>query len=425
MLLCLHSSNSANDSELALHEFINFFENTTLKSQQDLFPQGNECGYKFPKPVRVKLFNGAILKNLKVDIFTQNNKYHSIFSRTILINTVCYTNHSFGNDFGLHMENVICAKLTGVDYIAPYFMDPYFPFISDHPFFKALPRIELNSMSPKPFMIAKNEVDRKCRSFMFPWNQDIALIHSHTDIVKSYFLKGINSYLDTTSYSERYTILGPYDRRIYRSKSTTANETSGGIIRYPLIPDIAIHFRCSDNTDVGGILPLSAVTEILEGVQRRTDSNISTVYVVSEPPSKAAHGKASELQKSRCRVLRHRLTMHVAQLIPNAVVILLRSQDLFDDLARLTYAKLLICSASTFCLWAAISSNGTAHLPVSKLFMQGQVKDYGPHVHWIQDHPLVYFSPAASDQEIDWTNVLSSFTDGKSEGKKKKSAIPS
>jgi hypothetical protein len=51
---------------------------------------------------------------------------------------------------------------------------------------------------------------------------------------------------------------------------------------------------------------------------------------------------------------------------PDAVVVILRGFDLFEDLARLTYAKTTICSVSTFCLWPAISNDNTVYFPLTK-----------------------------------------------------------
>jgi hypothetical protein len=60
---------------------------------------------------------------------------------------------------------------------------------------------------------------------------------------------------------------------------------------------------------------------------------------------------------------------------------------MFEDLARLTYAKKAICSVSTFCLWPAVGSNTSAYFPITKLIAKEDVSfNYGPSFHWIKDN---------------------------------------
>ena len=45
--------------------------------------------------------------------------------------------------------------------------------------------------------------------------------------------------------------------------------------------------------------------------------------------------------------------------------------DVYDDMAKLTYANITICSASTFCLWPAIANPNQAYFPITKLILDG------------------------------------------------------
>ena len=75
---------------------------------------------------------------------------------------------------------------------------------------------------------------------------------------------------------------------------------------------------------------------------------------------------------------------------PYAVVAILRGNNVFDDLARLTYANITICSVSTFCLWPAIASNHTAIFPKTRLIAKEDTSfDYGTSFHWINDSPIL------------------------------------
>jgi hypothetical protein len=47
--------------------------------------------------------------------------------------------------------------------------------------------------------------------------------------------------------------------------------------------------------------------------------------------------------------------------------------DLVLSFAQMTLSRITICSSSTFCLWPALTSEGTAYFPHSTLLYSGQV----------------------------------------------------
>ena len=61
---------------------------------------------------------------------------------------------------------------------------------------------------------------------------------------------------------------------------------------------------------------------------------------------------------SRCGTILRALFNHFTKLFPKAVVVIKRGGDQFLDYARLAYADVTICSASTFCLWPALANRG-------------------------------------------------------------------
>lgn len=59
---------------------------------------------------------------------------------------------------------------------------------------------------------------------------------------------------------------------------------------------------------------------------------------------------------------------------------------MFDDLVRLTYAKTLVCSTSTFCFWPAVANHNSAYFPITKLIAKEETNhDYGASFHWLSD----------------------------------------
>lgn len=120
---------------------------------------------------------------------------------------------------------------------------------------------------------------------------------------------------------------------------------------------IRTSYRCGGNIHHGhlgyGLLPFSAFPS-------RVPSDAKEIYILSEKDNRAEHGPL-------CATILRQLVIFMKERYPKALVELRRGDDPFLDLARLTHARVTICSASTFCLFPAIASSGTAHFPVTPL----------------------------------------------------------
>jgi len=125
----------------------------------------------------------------------------------------------------------------------------------------------------------------------------------------------------------------------------------------------------------------------------RIPANVSTIYVTSDYPNRAeefdfSKGKAN---KEACTKILSALSAHLRAEFPQTSVAVIRGDDLFNDLARFTQAKVLFCSASTFCLWPALASHGTVYFPISTVILEGQQKLLMSHVHWLTEPAMVRF----------------------------------
>jgi hypothetical protein len=183
------------------------------------------------------------------------------------------------------------------------------------------------------------------------------------------------------------------------------------------------------------LLPFSAIERIVEDASKSQSLKVKYIYIMSEAasrrnPSQSASKLNTDHQRRRCHVILHKLRDRVASIAPkNSVVMLLRGHDMMDDLLRLLYAKITICSASTYCLWPALAKEAAikrvndgsiatplvtripgvplaSYMPVSNLFLKGKTYDYRlSHFKWIQRPSLVYFDPYQPDQKINWGNI--------------------
>jgi len=381
-------------------------------------PKGKECeDYKFPTDARLSSF---------VKLPYTSFLSPSLYPHAVLVHTVCFTHHSLGNDFGFYVETMLCAKEVGVHYAAPVFVDPLGGATMFEPFIKHLPRYALHS-HPNVDNLAERVVGNgqvstnMCITDMFPHEEEHALLHKNIPFARELFSGAMNAYfqslkkadMTTESHSAELVYLA-------KDKVTVKNhDGSGGgggnknkihlgeggegggegdlgnkqqqHELFPLVPDVAVHYRCGDNSRIAGLLPFRAIAALIPNTTD-TESSASTrrrnIYILTEAQS----SKTNVLQHRRCTGILHDLHAYLVSFFPSYNILLLRGQPLYVDMARLTYAPITICSASTFCLWPAISSNGTAHMPMSVVFKHGKQFDYGPNYKWISSPSVVYFN---------------------------------
>ena len=207
------------------------------------------------------------------------------------------------------------------------------------------------------------------------------LLHQYHERVKAMFLKALTAHWVSLpeSVTSRLTLEG-VDGQLGGGTivgNMSALHSAGPL---PVVPDTAIHYRCGDNT-VGhyGFLPFRAFKNLIP-----KDSKF--IYIMSE----SSRRKARPDQRARCDIILKQLYLYVSAEFQNAHVLLMRGQDMFVDMYRLTFANVTICSVSTFCFWLALSSNGSAvHFPVSRLIAKATQPKYGANFHWITTPQIV------------------------------------
>ena len=199
------------------------------------------------------------------------------------------------------------------------------------------------------------------------------LVHKHFGDVKHIFLKALNEHWRSLGSSAS-------ELQYLRPSKTQRSAIFGNVsTTLPAVPDVAIHYRCGDNT-IGhyGFLPFRAFTALVP-------KNARQIYVMTE----SSQRKSRQDQLTRCDAILKHLHLFLLSAFPSATVLLMRGQDIFEDMYRLTYAATTICSVSTFCLWPAIAANGSVHFPVTRLVAKATTPKYGSNFHWITDPPVL------------------------------------
>eukprot|EP01034_Spumella_vulgaris_P023203 gene23203-29399_t len=201
-----------------------------------------------------------------------------------------------------------------------------------------------------------------------PWVNMTAQIGGYVRNAVSAYVASIDTSLGTTVDSE----------------VDLSNAKPGLIL--PIVPDVALQYRCGDNIGFSymyGILPFAAFKPLIPA-----DSKY--IYVLSDHPSRAAHSVYS----GRCSLILKALMEYLQVLSPNAIIVVKRGGDLFLDYVRLSRAKVTICSASSYCLWPALSNvNGSVHFPLTSLAAGADsielAPDFGSHFQWIAEPKII------------------------------------
>ena len=188
----------------------------------------------------------------------------------------------------------------------------------------------------------------------------------------------------------------------------------------PIVPDIAIQLRCSDNTPKMGLLPFQAIFDRLDryfeeitkqkhrgqyGDINRTklsaDKSVSQqvyIYIMSE------HVDRTFGVKKLGHVCPHVLIALHEQLskrYEDSVVSILKGH-MFRTWYQFMHAKVVICGASTFCLWPALAnSNGTVYLPMTPLIANNTAVQFKgvSNVHFIEDYELYNIAQAITEKD--------------------------
>lgn len=324
-----------------------------------------------------------------------------------------------GNYLGIYFDAIACADLVGAHYIAvnsQYIRESWAQIDSEatarfDAFLQALPSIiPSNHASTKEFGELRKDIDKKCPCQLFCWQNPAAAWVQRTELIAQTFGTALKSYLGQYPRPNTLSLKGGIDV-LKTPPSTTvtpppdsissSSSSSASIIptSLPFVPDVIIQYRCSEivHHDRYGFIPFSAFSP------DRMPSNITTIYITTDHPNRAEEFQFSKgkSNKEYCTKILNALADHLRTNYPAASVAILRGDDLFNDITRFTQAKVLFCSASTFCLWPALASSATAvYIPVSSVILEAQEKHMRPHVQWLSKPAMLRFTKNEGIDEI-------------------------
>mmetsp|Transcript_47083 Transcript_47083/g.81035 ORF Transcript_47083/g.81035 Transcript_47083/m.81035 type:complete len:466 (+) Transcript_47083:84-1481(+) len=263
----------------------------------------------------------------------------------VMVSKSCLAYHSFGNRLSKYFESMICALRSGFHFFAiPKLMVGKNASSSWHEnapaFLERLPAIIVNPHS-KP--VSERLVTQTCSpgwASTSPHEIDTALWTHETKLIRTILDDALKYHLEKLSLSEKLTLI---------DKSDLSNIPVG--FGLPLIPDVAIHYRCGDNFQGHyGFVPFPHLAD-------RIPDNAKTIYVLAESEERG-EGKIHN-SREMCVAIFDALFEYLSSRFPNSAIIIKRGTGgMLVDFARLSFAKVVICSPSTFCLWAAVGRHG-------------------------------------------------------------------
>ena len=303
----------------------------------------------------------AIESNVAIDYLHKD--HYQMASKPVYIHTPCMGSDSLGNYLGSYFENFMCAKTIGLHYLSVAKI--WEPSTNDTAsvFLAQLPSYHIHAKPISSFKHISTSILNTCSCPGSCHQYKHALWAKNLEWIRPMLWKATYAHLGTLSGDANVTIVRDSDL------ATVAVGT-----QLPLIPDVAIHYRCGDNF-VGeyGFLPFEAFLT-------RIPKAVKTIYVLAENRNRKTSAKVYLAEK--CDAAFVGLKSYLAQHFPESNVVIRRGDDLYTDFARLALAPVTICSVSTYCLWPALMNKGKAYFPKTKLIVGGET-DINLGFEWI------------------------------------------
>lgn len=160
----------------------------------------------------------------------------------------------------------------------------------------------------------------------------------------------------------------------YNNSINDENEIKSSF-HMPVVPDIAIHYRCGDQvpSEIYGFLPFNSILSIIQHHYKNQD--FQYVYILSDHPKRASLFSKEPPFTSNCPHILDALSKRIHSQYPNTTIAVLRGGDPVLDQVRLAFSPLTICSTSTFCLWPAIGNTNNVYFPLTPLIGTVSSKD--------------------------------------------------
>lgn len=343
----------------------------------------------------------AMLKFTEREFLLQNM---TTSHQTALIQSSCIGSDSFGNIITHYFESMLCSAKVGIPFISvAKVYDPKKGHVLS-PFINALPSLVLPSMNrsatstqsqtPLQLDIASvnrphenivNKMKKVCRCPSGCHERVNALWMRNLQVPRVLIRHSLDLYVKSFTAGKNKQEMGSTSTVL--TKEDMTNGKVGDM--WPLVPDVAIHYRCGDNfVHPYGFLPFAALDNSIKNHFSLNSGSPKYIYVLADARGRKTSTPAKAKLTQKCDSIFAALYEHLSKAYPQAFIVIRRGGDLYLDMYRLSQAKVTICSVSTFCLWPAIANKNHAYFPRSPLIVAGNSNiDLG--FHWIKEPPIL------------------------------------
>ena len=360
-----------------------------------------KCQY-FPQHAREEFFNKH---------WSQSLSQTGIHDGEVMIYSPCMSSFNLGNSLGNYFNEISCARVSNVNLVFGTLLweFPQMPYEYKGPdkiagngqksfisakelkkqshnfeFFHALPTIfnndsygEMNNVTNSDNNTITdtvyNRVKKNCVCSKYCWSDSTAPWINNTVEIANIMNKALIAHISANNTKiNNGTTIESHDLSSVPPKTFL-----------PLVPDVAIHYRCGDTvpSKTYGFLPFQILETLIP-----MDSKY--IYVLTDPIVRAtvlAHNRFSK----HCNPIMEELHKFLQAAFPFATVIVKKGGDPFLDYYRISKANVSICSVSTFCLWPALASTNTVYFPVTPLIADNKKPDFGPNFVWLNNSGLI------------------------------------
>jgi hypothetical protein len=311
----------------------------------------------------------------------------------ILVLVMDWHTNRLGNFLGTYFDSIACAEVTGMHYVGVRKKLVGHEDNHEEKFWQALPELIVHNNPVTPEEALKL-IDQRCSCDRYCWTADdpwrfilpnISRIMEH----------GLQLHLSMTAKHQDVMIR---DSGFHLNpKIDLTNSLPGTVL--PLIPDVAIHYRCSDNLYGGmGLIAFGQLIRLIP-----TESKY--IYVFTEYARRLENTPLESAAPTILKALHSDLRSH----FPSATVVIKKGGNEFTIWAQFAFANVTICSPSTYCLWPAMARKGATYMPATayisaKRGSQTGHFDMGPNWHWIP--PMLYNNFTKTTPVADILNTI-------------------
>ena len=249
----------------------------------------------------------------------------------------------FGNVFGVVLNDYACAHVSGSHMLL------VFPPANEtrkktFNFEKHLPAVVVHQ-NPQNYTTAKTIVGKDCGPYPYLWEfSNVAMLRKNIiGTVRKIVNHAVtNAGLD--HYRNRMFIKKNDDDHIHSKNTIEINFT------YPIASDVSIHYRCSDNMKHSslGILPFPTIISAIPPAAKY-------IYIHTE----------GTYENHTCYGVVNALSKDIEKAFPSSYVVVFKRHSIFESMYDFVNSRMaLLCSASTFCLHAALGKiKGDIYMP--------------------------------------------------------------